>query len=96
MSALSPTSFEPVTTINNTYTKYTNMKIGSLNCRSLSKPSKISTSQDFTRFLRTNLFDILCLQETHAGSTEIQSRLTMQLQAHQTMDITSRHHKFQQ
>lgn len=85
MSALSPTSFEPVTTINNTYTKYTNMKIGSLNCRSLSKPSKISTSQDFTRFLRTNLFDILCLQETHAGSTEIQSRLTMQLQAHQTI-----------
>lgn len=61
------------------------MQIGSLNCRSLSKPSKISTCHDLTRFLRTNHFAILCLQETHAGSPEIQSRLTMQLQAHQTI-----------
>lgn len=61
--------------------KLTKIKICSLNCRSLSKPSKIDRSQTFSRFLRSKDLDILCLQETHAASTEIQERLNIQLQS---------------
>lgn len=61
--------------------KLTKIKICSPNCRSLSKPSKIDASEAFFRFLRSKDLDILCLQETHAASTEIQERLNIQLQA---------------
>lgn len=66
----------------NTNMKLTKIKLCSLNCRSLSKPSKVETSQSFSRFLRTKDLDILCLQESHAATLEFQARLNMQLQAH--------------
>ncbi|CEP06981.1 hypothetical protein, partial, partial [Parasitella parasitica] len=52
---------------------------------SLSKPSKIPTSQSFSRFLTSQHLDILCLQETHAKSELIQQRLDMQLKTHQSI-----------
>lgn len=72
----------PNMTNNLNMNKYTNLKICSLNCRSLSKPAKIPTSQSFSRFLRSETgADILCLQETHATTIPTQERLDMQLQS---------------
>ncbi|KAG2189845.1 hypothetical protein INT46_009976 [Mucor plumbeus] len=65
--------------------KLTNLQICSLNCRSLSKPSNVSTSQSFSRYLGSRTWDILCLQETHATTTLIKERLDMQLQAQQSI-----------
>lgn len=69
----------------NTNMKLTKIKLCSLNCRSLSKPSMIETSQSFSRFLRTKDLDILCLQETHAATLEFQERLNMQLQSNEAI-----------
>jgi hypothetical protein len=56
------------------------IKIGSLNCRSLSKPLNSNKRQHFTRFLRTTQLDIITFQETHANGLEIQQTLDMLLQ----------------
>ncbi|KAK4521393.1 uncharacterized protein ATC70_012008 [Mucor velutinosus] len=57
------------------------IKIGSLNCRSLSKLSNPTTSSEFVRFLRNPelKYDILCFQETHATES-VRERLNMQFQ----------------
>ena len=67
--------------------KFTNLNICSINCRSLSKPSNVSTSQSFSRYLASQQLrlDILCLQETHATTAIIQERLDIQLQAKQSI-----------
>jgi exonuclease III len=65
--------------------KVTNIQIGSLNCRSLSKPSNPTTSQAFSRFLSSSKFEILCLQETHAHDETTQERLNIQLNAQQSI-----------
>lgn len=59
-----------------------NIKIGSLNCRSLSKLSHPTTSSEFIRFLRNPelQYDILCFQETHAIDSA-RDRLNMQFQS---------------
>lgn len=59
----------------------TSVKIGSINCRSLSKPSDIPRRQSFTNFLRHQSLDILTMQETHAAPLDIQKSLNMLLQA---------------
>lgn len=59
----------------------TSVKIGSINCRSLSKLSDIPRRQSFTNFLRHQSLDILTMQETHAAPLDIQKSLNMLLQA---------------
>ncbi|CEP12429.1 hypothetical protein, partial, partial [Parasitella parasitica] len=58
-----------------------NIKIGSLNCRSNSKLPNPTTSSEFTRLLRNPDLknDLLCLQETHAIDS-VRERLNMQFQ----------------
>lgn len=58
----------------------TTVRIGSINCRSLSTPHDISKRQAFTNFLRHQSLDILTMQETHAATIEIQQSLNMLLQ----------------
>ncbi|KAG0926354.1 hypothetical protein G6F62_012244 [Rhizopus arrhizus] len=60
---------------------FTNFKLCSLNCRSLTKPSQPETSQSFIRFLRSQSLDILSLQETHAHDIPTQTALNLQFQA---------------
>ncbi|KAK4513051.1 uncharacterized protein ATC70_000088 [Mucor velutinosus] len=57
------------------------IKIGSLNCRSVSKLFNPTTSSEFVRFLRNPevKYDILCFQETHATES-VCERLNMQFQ----------------
>ncbi|CEP09033.1 hypothetical protein, partial, partial [Parasitella parasitica] len=55
---------------------------------SLSKPSKVPTSQSFSRFLTSQHLDILSLQEIHAQSEFIQQRLDMQLKTYQSIWIS--------
>ena len=64
--------------------KYTKIKIGSLNCRSLAKSSQPNTRKLFIRFLRSLHYDILTFQETHASNQNIQDLLNMELQAKQS------------
>ena len=54
--------------------------IGSLNCRSLSKPHNPNKRQHFIRFLRTTQLGIITFQETHANGLEIQQTLDTLLQ----------------
>lgn len=89
-----PMNMPQYNTINN---KLTNINICSLNCRSLSKPTNATASQDLSRFLCSQHFDILCLQETHATDINTQERLDIQLQAQQSIwtphcGIVSRNH----
>ncbi|GAN00852.1 conserved hypothetical protein [Mucor ambiguus] len=71
---------------NNIKNKITDLQIGSINCRSLSKSSNIPRSQSFSRHLTTQHLDIICLQETQeAHSDTIQQRLDMQLKAQQSI-----------
>lgn len=52
------------------------IKIGSLNCRGLSKLSNPTNSAAFIRFLKDKelKYDILCFQETHAEDTVLERR----------------------
>lgn len=68
----------------NLYMHKTSLNIGSLNCRSLTKPSKPDTSAQFIRYLRSLHLDILCVQKFHAAS-EVQDQFNMQLQSTSTL-----------
>ena len=61
--------------------KSTIIRIGSLNCRSLSSTSNIHKRKQLTTFIRTQKYDILTLQETHA-SMEQQPILNSLLKSH--------------
>ncbi|KAG0867260.1 hypothetical protein G6F15_012447 [Rhizopus arrhizus] len=86
-SALLTESSEYSTTNDNS--KNINLRIGSLNCRSLAKPNQPTVSSEFIRFLRSQSFDLVTLQETHASDLETQQTLDMKFQAKSS--IWSRH-----
>jgi len=73
--------------INNSYTKIPscNLKICSLNSRSLSKLSNPEISSSFIRYLRSLDYDVFCFQESHASGDDVQSTLNMKLQAHSSI-----------
>lgn len=58
-------------------------RIGSLNCRSLTTPSKPDTSANFIHYLHKLEHDVLCLQETHI-TPELQPTIEMQFQSSST------------
>lgn len=60
--------------------KFTNLHVGSLNCRSLIKTTQQSVSSQFIRHFRQEKFDLLTLQETHASSSEVISSLDISFQ----------------
>ncbi|KAG1469191.1 hypothetical protein G6F56_003395 [Rhizopus delemar] len=62
---------------NNNVSRSSTLNIGSLNCRSLSKISSPQSRQSFIRYLRSQSYDILTLQETHAEDLEIQDTLNI-------------------
>ena len=57
-----------------------NLKICTLNCRSLIKTGQPDYRSAFIRYLRSLKLDILSFQETHAHSIQLQESLDMQLQ----------------
>jgi exonuclease III len=69
--------------------KNINLRIGSLNCLSLAKPNQPTVSSEFIRFLRSQSFDVVSLQETHASDPETQQTLDMKF--HAKSSIWSRH-----
>ncbi|KAG1445652.1 hypothetical protein G6F56_009836 [Rhizopus delemar] len=68
------------TSSSSNHNKHLNINIGSLNCRSLTKPSQPTTSSEFIRYLRIQSLDIIILQETHASDPELQQILNMKFQ----------------
>lgn len=62
-----------------------NLKICSLNSCSLPKLSNPKVSSSFIRYLRSLDYDVLCFQESHASSDDVQSTLNMKLQAHSSI-----------
>ncbi|CEP18550.1 hypothetical protein [Parasitella parasitica] len=70
-------------------TSFATLRVGTLNCRGLTKTAAISTRQHFIRYLRTRSLDLLALQETHASSSSIQDQFNLQFQA--TSSIWSQH-----
>ncbi|CAO3673010.1 unnamed protein product [Rhizopus stolonifer] len=61
----------------NTQSRSSTLNIGSLNYRSLSKISSPQSRQSFIRYLRSQAYDILTLQETHAEDQKIQDTLNI-------------------
>ncbi|KAI9337344.1 Endonuclease/exonuclease/phosphatase, partial [Pilaira anomala] len=61
--------------------RYLNLKVGSLNCRGLTKTAAPSTRSHFIRYLKDRGLDLLALQETHASTTEIKEMFHIQFQA---------------
>ncbi|KAG1464209.1 hypothetical protein G6F56_005130 [Rhizopus delemar] len=61
----------------NNQSRSSTLNTGSLNCRSLSKISSPQSRQSFIRYLRSQSYDILTLQETHAEDLEIQGTLNI-------------------
>ena len=57
------------------------LKMGTLNCRSLAKTANPQIRSSFIRHLRSLSFDLLALQETHAGDPLLQDILHTQFQA---------------
>ncbi|KAG2192693.1 hypothetical protein INT47_013195 [Mucor saturninus] len=77
-----PESFSTPTTCSPPPSKGPNiLKIGTLNCRGLRKTAEPATSNQFIRYLRTQSFDLLALQETHASTTDIGNLFHTQFQA---------------
>ncbi|KAG2192540.1 hypothetical protein INT47_011653, partial [Mucor saturninus] len=59
----------------------TNLKIGSLNCRSLALTSYPSTRRKFTRYFRSLKYDLISFQEVRTKDSNILDSLNMELQA---------------
>ncbi|KAI8967206.1 hypothetical protein BDB01DRAFT_734042, partial [Pilobolus umbonatus] len=53
----------------------TPLRIGSINCRGLIKTQKTNMRNAFIRYLRSQPLDIVCIQESHAHTPELQSIL---------------------
>lgn len=77
---LTQTTESTNTSSSSNHNKHLNINIGSLNCRSLTKPSQPTTSSEFIRYLRIQSLDIITLQETHASDPELQQILNMKFQ----------------
>ncbi|KAL9536500.1 hypothetical protein MBANPS3_012607, partial [Mucor bainieri] len=75
------TAYPPHTTLNPPDTSFATLRVGTLNCRGLTKTAASSVRQQFIRYLRTCPLDLLALQETHAASTTIQDQFHLQFQA---------------
>lgn len=60
-----------------------NCHFASLNANSLIKSSNKQTQANYIRYLRLQNLDIICLQETHAGSTESIQSLNIHFQPNQ-------------
>ncbi|KAG2217910.1 hypothetical protein INT45_008660 [Circinella minor] len=58
-----------------------NIRIGTLNCRGLPKTDAPQRSKHFIHFLKSQSFDILTLQETHAADQDLQTRFHTQFQS---------------
>ncbi|KAI9245631.1 hypothetical protein BY458DRAFT_560742 [Sporodiniella umbellata] len=69
--------------------KHSLLQVGSLNCRSLTKPQQPQVSSTFVRYLRSLSHDILTLQETHAKDMETQRLLDLKFQS--STSIWSQH-----
>ncbi|KAG1467521.1 hypothetical protein G6F56_004371 [Rhizopus delemar] len=78
---LTQTTESTNTSSSSNHNKHLNINIGSLNCRSLTKPSQPTTSSEFIRYLRIQSLDIITLQETHASDPELEQILNMKFQA---------------
>lgn len=62
-----------------------NLKICSLNCRSIVKINHNNTSSDFIRHLRQQQYDILCLQESHVSDDALIQSMNIQFQTQSTI-----------
>ncbi|KAI9274182.1 hypothetical protein BY458DRAFT_419295, partial [Sporodiniella umbellata] len=69
--------------------KHSLLQVGSLNCRSLTKPQQPQVNSTFVRYLRSFSYDILTLQETHAKDMETQRLLDLKFQS--STSIWSQH-----
>lgn len=58
-----------------------NLRLASLNCNSLYKPSKPDIRRDMIRFLRESSYDIISVQESHTTTAESISLLDQQFQS---------------
>jgi exonuclease III len=69
-------------------TKYVNINIGSVNCRSLYKQSQHSTTDDFIAMLKSKKLNILLCQETNIPNhsfKEIINNMEIKLKYHQAI-----------
>src|SRR6478609_1099806 len=74
--------------MNNHSNKIINMKIGSINCRTIYKNNNLQHTDNFIRYLRQQQLNILLCQETNMplhSFDNITQSLNMKFQAHQTL-----------
>lgn len=67
-----------------------NLRVASLNCNSLYKPSKPEIRRDMIRFLRENYYDTIVVQGTHTTTDRSITLLDQQFQSkssHGPLDV---------
>ncbi|KAI8636270.1 hypothetical protein BD408DRAFT_438068 [Parasitella parasitica] len=75
------TAYTSPTILNPSDTSFATLRVGTLNCRGLTKTAASSTRRHFIRYLRTCSLALLALQETHASITSTQDQFHLQFQA---------------